>query len=506
MAKNGQINTNTVKGSYFWVKWEKDDFPYPFNQIGIKWSCGVYCNVNLYNNAIWMSAVTINNIKVYEGGTYSNFLKGSHTITSGALLISRGDMVTIEPFSGWLYENNHYFSDGGSFSLEDTNGATITFAPDFTDMDNPVITYSNPAGSMVTSLKACISLTGETDDVEYRDISEEGSSYTFELKDAERELLRNSVTSAPLSRKVTFRIRTEMNGEIYKYDAKSTFTVTENEATKPDVAYALVSPNNSVLGSGFNGLYIQGKTRLEVVLSGTGKYGAKIESYSIVVDGKTYNGRTPLTDFIQTPGEVKIVAYAKDSRGFTGSAETTVNVIEYAKPLVIPLSNENAIQCYRSDGNGKKIGNSSSVWVKAKRTYHSVNDKNRCTLRYRAKPLTEAWEDDSQGWQTLLSSSSGENAEYNALISGAFAPEKAYSIQIKADDAVGGYDIKSFIIPTQTVALHLGEGGKNVTIGDYCDYSEPETFRSAWKAIFDGGVQIGDKTLEEYIKSVINGG
>ena len=53
--------------------------------------------------------------------------------------------------------------------------ATIESAPNFNDEENPTITYSNPAGTSIESLRACISLDGTNADIEYRDISKTGS-------------------------------------------------------------------------------------------------------------------------------------------------------------------------------------------------------------------------------------------------------------------------------------------------------------------------------------------
>ena len=101
--------------------------------------------------------------------------------------------------------------------------------------------------------------------------------------------------------------------------------------------------------------------------------------------------------------------------------------------------------------------------------------------------------------------------EYSALIPDeVFDLTKAYTIQIRAIDDIGEYDLKTFDIPTRDVALHLGKGGKNVSVGSYCDYSEEYTFHSEWKGIFDddveigGDLYIGGMTLADYIRSVIN--
>ena len=102
MATSGQLNTNTAYDSYFWVKWSQHSQDIAANKTKINWSCGVYCGHNFYSNAIKMSAVIINGVQVYGGGTYSNFYDGDHTIASGTLEISHGTdgkkTFSISPF------------------------------------------------------------------------------------------------------------------------------------------------------------------------------------------------------------------------------------------------------------------------------------------------------------------------------------------------------------------------------------------------------------------------
>lgn len=514
MATSGQVNTNTTYESYFWVKWEQvGNQDVPNNRTQIKWSCGLYSTHKFYSNAVKMSAFSINGVQVYGGGTYSNFTaEGEQTIASGTMWISHNSDGTktfsISSFTGWLYSNHNYSSNGASYSLTAIpRYATITSAPDFTDLQNPTITYSNPAGDALSSIYACISLTGSKDDIVYRSIPKTGSSYTFNLTDAERTILRNATVS---TRTVMFIVRSYIGGNWSNSPATSTFTIVESDATKPSVRMASTL-NNGSLPSAFDGLYVQGKSKVDVSLDADGKYTATINSYSAQVDGKAYNSQKFTSDVLQNTGSVKIVGYAKDSRGFTGSTEQTVNVIEYSKPLVIPLGSENAVLCYRSDGNGNRTGNSTSLWIKAKKSHYGVSGKNKCALQWRWKKVSEEW--SNQSWVDLLPEGSASN-EYNSLAQGVFDQKEAYTIQIMAIDTIGEYDIKTLEVPTQDVALHLGKGGKNVAIGTYCDYSEERTFYSDWKAIFDkdvvirGDVLIGENqmTLKNYILSIINGG
>ena len=99
----------------------------------------------------------------------------------------------------------------------------ILTAPDFTDEDNPTITYENPAGNAVTTLQACISLVGSKDDIKYRDISKTGTSYTFNLTSEERKLLRDATPNG--SRTVMFYVRTEIGSSTFYSTLDRTFTV-----------------------------------------------------------------------------------------------------------------------------------------------------------------------------------------------------------------------------------------------------------------------------------------
>lgn len=499
MATVGQVNTNTTYDSFFWVYWSQQSQDVAANKTTIYWSCGVTCGHSFYSNAIEMSEVRINGTLVYSGGTYSNFSKGEHRIAYGYMDIPHNADGTktfnISDFTGWLYSNYNYSAGASSHTLNQIpRGAGLTGADDFKDTENPKITYSNPAGNSVTALEACISLTGATDDIKYRSITKTGTSYTFALTDAERNLLRSNTSGT--SRTVHFYLRSTIGGNTFHSSLIKTFTVTENSATKPAVSLD-VSLNNGSLPSIFNGLYIQGKSKVNVKVTADSKPGASISSLYAVVEGKTYNSGDFTSDAIQSSSAITVTGFAKDSRGFTGSAEQTVNVIPYAKPMVVPLSGENAILCYRSDGNGHRVGASTSVWIKAKRSYYSISGKNTCALQWRWKYATEEWNDGDE-WVELLSNTDFKD-EYDAMVSGTFDLDKSYTIQIRAVDYIGEHDIKTLEVPTQDVALHLGRGGKNVTVGSYCDYAEDYTFRSYWKAIFDKEVTIGGQQLVNFL-------
>lgn len=508
MAKSGTVKTNTEYDSYFWVKWSQSgDQDIPNNRTKIAWSCGVYCGHSFYSNAIKMSAVTINGTTVYSGGTYSNYSKGDHTIASGTMWINHGNdgkkTFKISAFTGWLYSDHNYSSAETSHVLEQIpRKATITEASDFTDvdLDKPSITISNP-GNFPMDVWLEPNPVGDHLCIREK-ISLTNGKYTWVLTDDERNDLRMACSGTECT--IRIGLYTYIGNTTYSDYKDKKFTMSESDATKPIVDLSC-SLNNGSLPSKFAGIYVQGKSKVDVGVSASGLFGATIISRWAKIEGKTYDSNNFTSDVIQSSGNVTITGYAKDSRGFVGSTTETISVLEYSKPLVIPIGSENAIQCYRGDISGNRTGDGQYLWIKAKRSWYGLGGKNTCALQYRVKQaLDKSYVEE---WRDLIPKTNTKTDEYNEVIQGLDLDlERAYTVQIRAIDDIGEYDIKTFEVSTRDVALHLGKGGKNVTVGAYCDYSEDRTFRTVWKAIFDGGVMIGDQTLKEYILSVINGG
>lgn len=514
MAITGQINTNTTYDSYFWVYWKQISQDVATNTTRIYWSCGVNCGHSFYLNAIRMSAFTINGVQVYAGGTYSNFSKGEHGIASGYLDIEHDYVGTkktlnISSFTGWLYSNYNYYSNGGSFELTQIpRKATITAAYDFTDQQNPVIYFNNPGGFQ---MDVWLEPNPVGDHLCERNniTNPQSGQYTWDLTAEEREQLRSKCPGNDCT--IRLGLYTHIGNTIDADYRDRKFIMTENEDTKPSVSMS-IEPDNGSLPDKFKGLYIQGKSKLKVILSAEGKYGAGIQSYAANIEGTSYSGDSITTNVIQSSGDVSVTGYARDTRGFLNYKQETINVIGYSKPLVIPIGSENGIQCYRCDSSGNRNSNSQFVRLKVKRSYNRVNGTNTCKLQWRWKETTDEWPEKENWFDLLLPSAKTD--EYDEITDQYFGEEIAYTIQIRAIDDIGEYDIKTLELPTRDVALHLGKGGKNVAVGTYCDYSEDHTFYSEWKAIFDKDVVVGGDiligknktTLKDYILSVINGG
>lgn len=228
--------------------------------------------------------------------------------------------------------------------------AVILSAPDFSDEDNPTITYSNPAGTAVAGLQACISLTGSADDIAYRDIDMSGNTYTFELSDEERDLLRNATLEGSVSRTVKFYIRTIIGTTKYYSNLSKTFTVIDCmpviSPTVKDTGYrsTILTDNPDKIIKGYNTI----ETVADIVLL----KGASIVSSSVTCGTQrldttpseaesTYASEEenintePKT--ITTTGTLENIESATfifsvtDNRGQTVTQTVTKELIEYIK-------------------------------------------------------------------------------------------------------------------------------------------------------------------------------
>lgn len=505
MAKTFYLDSNSGTGIYQgrYLKVECTQTPdIATNKSTIHWTLTSLGGISTYYGT-GPTTLTINGVQVYYSGriaweTYQ-FPAAKGSVSGTTIVDHNADgskTITVGLSTAVSYFDVSSFS--GTWTLDSIpRQAKITAASNFTDVDNPSISFSNPGGF---PMDVWLEPNPIGDHLCERKSIPNTGSYTWSLSEAERDALRNKCSGKTCT--IRLGLYSNVGGVIYADYRDMTYTMTENTATKPAVNMN-ITLNNGQIPSKFDGLYIQGKSRLKVSLSAAGKYGASISSYWATVEGKTYNGSAFTSDAIQGSGTLGIEGYTRDSRDFTGYASSQVNVIAYSKPLVIPLANENAILCYRSDGNGQRTGNSTSVWVKAARYYHKVSGNNTCALQWRRKRTTEAWNDSTHLWNDLIAKG-GTTDEYNALLTGEVFDRKiAYTIQIRAIDDIGEHDIKTFEVPTEDVALHLGRGGKNVAVGTYCDYSEDYTFYSAWKAIFAEGFVDGHDTGWQSINECI---
>ena len=216
---------------------------------------------------------------VHREGNYPNDLvtNTERVVASGSWVQSHnadGNWSTTLTYNGHVYGSAYTRYISVSLPMIPRK-ATISTAPDFNDEENPTITYSNLAGNSVSSLQACISLTGSNDDIPYRDISKTGSSYTFNLTEAERRTLRQACSTN--SRTVYFYVKTGIGGNTYYSFLGKTLSIVNGNPTFNDFTYADTNSNTIAL-TGNNQNIIKDYSNVTVTISTANKAVANKEA------------------------------------------------------------------------------------------------------------------------------------------------------------------------------------------------------------------------------------
>ena len=258
--------------------------------------------------------------------------------------------------------------------------ANLTSAPNFYDTDNPTIQYSNPAGNAVTSLQACISLTGSAADVPYRDISKTGTSYTFNLTQAERNtLLAACPNSNTLS--VRFYVKTVLAGQTYYSIITRTMTVKNANPTITGASYADTDATTTAITNN-NQQIIQGNSTVRFTFSSLAalKY-ATLTKVEITVNavkvtsnlsGSSVSNKTVDFGTINSSSNQSASIKLTDSRGNTTTHSLNITMLAWSLPTaIISLS--------------RKSNYYDETYLNVNADYSSLDNKNSITIQYQYK-------------------------------------------------------------------------------------------------------------------------
>ena len=508
MALSRIVKTNTVDDSYFWVKWELSDQDIVSNKSTISWSCGVTPGHKYYVNAIKMSAVTINNVQVYAGGTYSNITDyEEHTFASGTLDILHdsdgGKSFIVAAFSGQVWNYSYYLTataEAQSFALPTIPRSTVPVIGSVVLGQTTIISLPRAVPSFTHTLTYSFG--------SYSGIIAEGAGTEAQWRDVPYDLA-TQIPSSPTGIG-TLTCKT-YNGSTLIGTQQVNFTVVvpNNSATQPSDTIS-ISPVNS-LAEPFNSLYIQGRTKAKITHTAVGKYGTTIKSYTATVDGQTYTGQDATTEILSIPGSRSITGIVTDNREIPGTTISSITVLAYTPPSVERNTSENALICARALADGTLDDDGTSLYIACSRKYSSLYGDNSASVQVRYKAESGEWSD----WVTFFSEnaavagvavagiavaggtgSTGDN--YSGVIDGiTLAVESPYTIELRAVDRLGeSGGTLSFAISTSEATVDLGEGGNSVGVGRRAHVGTEKRLDVAWNSTFEKDVRVsGDLSV-----------
>jgi hypothetical protein len=267
-------------------------------------------------------------------------------------------------------------------------------------------------------------------------------------------------------------------------------TVPENEQTKPTVSLSLAP--SSTLSSPYNGLYIQGHSKVKAALGFGTQYGATVEASNITVNGKTY-GSPYESDILTQAGKVTVKATIKDSRGFYGTNYEEIEVIPYARPYIQAKSGETSIICGRCDASANFTDAGTYLKIKAKAVWSRISGHNYASIKYRYRVEGGSY----SAWQTILDCKANNSDEVITppLLNGALDIKSNYQVQIIASDDFYDSVPVTIAVPSDAVYMHRPAGGKSMGLGGYS--SGDDRLDVYWRTMARGGLSLFDAKGDE---------
>ena len=345
--------------------------------------------------------------------------------------------------------------------------ATIVAVPDFTDEQNPVITYSSPAGNSVDSLQISIARTPlfAGVDTAYRDVPKTGTSYTFVLTDEERETLRKNVTNQ--ARRIMAVIKTVIADVEYIKTFPVTLTIVNaNPVFSADqITYKDTSSAADITYD--NQLIVQNKSSLEVTFSAaTGLKYATISKYELTINGVTKEvTESGSVDFgkVNSSRDVDLTLTVIDSRGYTTTVTKTITMLSYSAPtMAVTLERLNNYE------------DETYLTVDASVAY--INGRNSTRVEYGYKQ--NGGEDDYGKLDTI------ENRIKQTV---SCDKNYSYTFYVKVTDAFGTYCEDEFILAKGKFPLFIDTEKNAVGINEFPGENEALRVKGG-VARFDEGI------------------
>ena len=221
----------------------------------------------------------------------------------------------------------------------------------------------------------------------------------------------------------------------------------------PSLSIGTITEGNSTVASLGWDVFVQNKSQLSIPLTGTGAYGSTISSYSTTVNGSTYPGSNVTTNIINTTGSLTISGITTDSRGRSGSASKTVNIVAYSNPQITTAI---AARC---DSSGNDDDNGTYLKYSFDGSISPISNNNAHTFRigYKIKG-TSAYT------YTNIDTTNYSITKSNQVLNLNLDTTKTYTIVFEAIDSF----ITIFIerqIDTGKDLMNFNESGKAMAIG-----------------------------------------
>ena len=236
------------------------------------------------------------------------------------------------------------------------------------------------------------------------------------------------------------------NEEVKTNEYAFSVTVPDNLGPKINAFLHAFRSEISVI-SGW-GVGVKGKTKLGYTVDAAGQYGAKISGCTVAFAGSVCDGLSGETGTLTQAGQFAPKITVTDSRGKTTVLESgKLTVHDYVTPSFI------SSDAFRSNENGNEQSDGTYVTVTAAASFSPVGGYNSASLKARRRVANGSWGEYSE----IAAQGTNVFPNFDKILS--------YEVEIVAVDAVGESKSVVYVIPTESVAFHLREGGGGAAFG-----------------------------------------
>lgn len=293
-----------------------------------------------------------------------------------------------------------------------------------------------------------------------------GTSTSYAIPASWIDALPNSTSGTAKVTVSTYNGSTKIGSDVSK-----NFTITVPTSVVPTVSATTTLVNDTVPSSW--GIYVQGKSKCKITVSGSSPYGATIKSFAISDTNGKYSGSLSsagswTSPYITESGSVSFKVKATDTRNRTASTTKSITVYPYKNPSI---SITKVFRC-TSDGTASDTGTYISASILTS-NYSDCNGKNTITqtVMYR--------ESTSSTWSTATSVTTGTPV---ILGDDSISNSKSYVIRFTITDAFGS-STKDITVSTSGCLLNIRKAKDGLAIGKFAEQSGLDikwdsTFRS----------------------------
>ena len=270
-----------------------------------------------------------------------------------------------------------------------------------------------------------------------------------------------------------------------------------NSVTLSDTESAVTN----IVGSGN---FVQGKSKIRVVISGSGDdYGSTIASSSVTANGVTYSGHDVTLPVIGS-ASFTITASVTDTRGRTVTKNVAVSQLPYYAPAVSAFSCDRCTSKGADDDNGD--------YCKVKYTYKAypltVDSENKNTIT--AKIQARQHRDTTGSWTDLITiaDASSETDDFSATDVSNYSTVEVsadyqWDIKFTITDSFGVASEVTIMLHSADVIMDFKSDGTGIAFSKTAELSDTADFGD-W-AVKAGGYLLGETALDPVIASGTSG-